>query len=85
MIGFEEILRRRLLKILKTELLEGDGNDYFKSNEEKTDQLFSDRTLEYRNFTAIVKSSKAKLFFLRREDLETFLRYMPNSMVVDEV
>ena len=45
MIGFEEILRRRLLKILMTELLEGEGNDYFKTKEQKTNELFEDRTL----------------------------------------
>ena len=84
-IGYEEILRKRMLGILRTEFVEGEGNDYFKRHEEKTDQLFSDSTLEYRNFTAIIKSSSAKLYFLKREDLEAFLRFMPNVMVRDEV
>ena len=84
-IGFEEILRKRMLNLLKKEFLDGEGNDYFKDRTEKTDELFSDHTLEFRNFTTIVKSSKAKLYFLAREDLENFLRYMPNASVKDEI
>ena len=30
-VGFEEILRKRLLAILKQEFIEGEGNDYFKN------------------------------------------------------
>ena len=77
-IGFEEILRKRMLNLLKKEFLEGEGNDYFKNQPNKTDELFHDMTAEFRNFTAIVKSSKAKLYFLGRENLENFLRFMPN-------
>lgn len=47
--------------------------------------MFNDSTLDYRNFTAVVKSSSAKLYFLKRADLESFLRFMPNVMVRDEV
>ena len=84
-IGFEEIFRKRLLQLLKKEFLEGDGNDYFKNRPEKATELFADNTLGFRNFSAIIKSSRAKLYFLKREDLETFLRYMPNNLVKDEV
>lgn len=74
-----------MLQLLKKEFLEGDGNDYFKKRPDKATELFADDTLGFRNFSAIVKSSKAKLYFLKREDLETFLRYMPNNLVKDEV
>lgn len=84
-IGFEEIFRKRLLSLLKKEFLDGEGNDYFKNRPDKTTQLFADKTLGFRNFTAIVKSSNAKLYFLKRDDLENFLRYMPNNLVKDEV
>ena len=85
MIGFEEIFRSRLLKLLKKEFLDAEGNDFFKKRPDKATELFSDQTLGYRNFSAIVKSSNAKLFFLKREDLENFLRYLPNSLVKVEV
>jgi len=50
-----------------------------------TNELFSDRSLDFRNFSAIVKSSKATLYFLSREHLESFLLFMPNALVMDEV
>ena len=84
-IGFEEIFRNRLLKLLKKEFLDAKVNDYFKNRPDKATELFADQTLGYRNFSAIVKSSNAKLFFLKREDLENFLRYLPNALVKEEV
>ena len=85
MIGFEEILRKRMLNLLKKEFLEGEGNDYFKNQPNRANELFNDSTAEFRNFTAIVKSSQAKLYFLGRENLENFLRFLPNNMVKEEV
>lgn len=47
--------------------------------------MFADSTLGFRNFTAIVKSSKAHLYYLKRQDLEDFLRFLPNARVKDEL
>lgn len=45
----------------------------------------NDKTLEHRNFTAIVKSQNVRLYYLSREDLVAFLRYLPLSMVKEEI
>ena len=43
------------------------------------------KLFDVRHFTAKIKSPDAKLYFLKREDLETYLGLLPDEMVQNEV
>ena len=79
-IGFEEIIKKILVEMQKLdEQKERKWNFLFKK-EDTSGLLYGDeRALDYRNFTAIVKSSTAKMYFLKREHLETFTRYLSDT------
>ncbi len=41
-VGFEELMRQKLLDLLKLEWLENDDNNMLRNKEEKMEELFTD-------------------------------------------
>ena len=75
MIGFEEAMRQKILDELRLAWELDPRNDHYKDKEQQAHELFHDPSTKCRNFTCIVKSLTATVFFLKVEDFNTFYKF----------
>ena len=80
-VGFEEIMRQKVLDQLKKEWMEDEANRHVRNREEKMEEMFTDPSTMQRNFTCIVKSLTATLYFLKVEDFNIFFKFIPKDQV----
>ena len=78
-VGFEEIMRQKVLDQLKKEWMEDEANRHVRNREEKMEAMFTDPSTRQRNFTCVVKSLTATLYFLKVEDFNTFFKFIPKD------
>ena len=78
-VGFEEIIQQKFLEERRIEWEEDEANDLVHDREQKIKELFTDPSTRLRNFTCVVKSLHATVYFLKVEDFNLFYKFIPKE------
>ena len=76
-VGFEEAMRSKILEEMAKEWEEDEINQRMPDKDQKMAELFTDASTKLRNFTCVVKSLSATVYFLKLEDFNSFYKFLP--------
>ena len=80
-VGFEEVMHQKVLEIEKQRWINDKANQSLINRDKIIEKLFNDPTTSYRNFTCVVKSLHATVYFLKLEDFHHFYKFIPIDQV----